>query len=95
MLFRSQEINSLRFIGIADDKAGIVSFELGGVHDHDIGTILDREGIAVRVGHHCAQPLMDRFGITGTVRASFGLYNDKADIDALVQALGAVREIFG
>ena len=92
---RLQEINSLRFIGTADDKAGIVSFELGGVHAHDIGTILDREGIAVRVGHHCAQPLMDRFGITGTVRASFGLYNDKADIDALVQALGAVREIFG
>jgi cysteine desulfurase/selenocysteine lyase len=92
---RLQEINSLRFIGTADDKAGIVSFELGGVHAHDIGTILDREGIAVRVGHHCAQPLMDRFGITGTVRASFGLYNDKADIDALVQALGAVGEIFG
>jgi cysteine desulfurase/selenocysteine lyase len=92
---RLQEINSLRFIGIADDKAGIVSFELDGVHAHDIGTILDREGIAVRVGHHCAQPLMDRFGITGTVRASFGLYNGKADIDALVQALGAVGEIFG
>ena len=92
---RLQEINSLRFIGTADDKAGIVSFELDGVHAHDIGTILDREGIAVRVGHHCAQPLMDRFGITGTVRASFGLYNDKADIDALVQALGAVGEIFG
>ncbi len=91
---RLQEINSLRLIGTADDKAGIVSFELDGVHAHDIGTILDREGIAVRVGHHCAQPLMDRFGITGTVRASFGLYNDKADIDTLVQALGAVREIF-
>ena len=91
---RLQEINSLRLIGTADDKAGIVSFELDGVHAHDIGTILDREGIAVRVGHHCAQPLMDHFGITGTVRASFGLYNDKADIDALVQALGAVREIF-
>jgi len=91
---RLQEINSLRLIGTADDKAGIVSFELDGVHAHDIGTILDREGIAVRVGHHCAQPLMDHFGITGTVRASFGLYNDKGDIDALVEALGAVREIF-
>ena len=91
---RLQEINSLRLIGTADHKAGIVSFELDGVHAHDIGTILDREGIAVRVGHHCAQPLMDHFGITGTVRASFGLYNDKTDIDALVQALGAVREIF-
>ena len=81
-------------IGTADNKAGIVSFELDGVHAHDIGTILDREGIAVRVGHHCAQPLMERFNITGTVRASFGLYNNKADIDALVAALGAVREIF-
>ena len=91
---RLQEINSLRFIGTADYKAGIVSFELDGIHAHDVGTILDREGIAVRVGHHCAQPLMDHFGIAGTVRASFGLYNDKADIDALVQALGAVREIF-
>ena len=91
---RLQEINSLRLIGTADNKAGIVSFELDGVHAHDIGTILDREGIAVRVGHHCAQPLMDHFGITGKVRASFGLYTDKSDIDALVQALGAVREIF-
>lgn len=91
---RLREINSLRLIGTADEKAGIVSFELDGVHSHDIGTILDREGIAVRVGHHCAQPLMDRFGITGTVRASFGLYTDKTDIDALVAALGAVREIF-
>jgi len=91
---RLQEINTLRLIGTADQKAGIISFELDGVHAHDIGTILDREGIAVRVGHHCAQPVMDHFGIAGTVRASFGLYNDKADIDALVQALGAVREIF-
>ena len=91
---RLQEINSLRLIGTADQKAGIISFELDGVHAHDIGTVLDREGIAVRVGHHCAQPVMDHFGIAGTVRASFGLYNDKADIDALVQALGAVREIF-
>ena len=91
---RLQEINSLRLIGTADHKAGIISFELDGVHAHDIGTVLDREGIAVRVGHHCAQPVMDHFGIAGTVRASFGLYNDKADIDALVQALGAVREIF-
>ncbi len=91
---RLKEVNSLRLIGTADDKAGIVSFELDGVHAHDLGTILDREGIAVRVGHHCAQPLMERFNITGTVRASFGLYNNKADVDALVAALGAVREIF-
>jgi cysteine desulfurase/selenocysteine lyase len=91
---RLQEINSLRIIGTADNKAGIISFELDGVHAHDIGTILDREGIAVRVGHHCAQPVMDRFNISGTVRASFGLYNENADIDALVAALGAVLEIF-
>jgi len=91
---RLQEINSLRIIGTANNKAGIISFELDGVHAHDIGTILDREGIAVRVGHHCAQPVMDRFNISGTVRASFGLYNDNADIDALVAALGAVLEIF-
>jgi len=91
---RLQEINSLRIIGTANNKAGIISFELDGVHAHDIGTILDREGIAVRVGHHCAQPVMDRFNISSTVRASFGLYNDNADIDALVAALGAVLEIF-
>jgi len=81
-------------LAVFDNKAGIVSFELDGVHAHDIGTILDREGIAVRVGHHCAQPLMDRFNIAGTVRASFGLYTNEADIDALVASLGAVREIF-
>jgi len=92
---RLKEINSLRLIGTANNKAGIISFELDGVHPHDIGTILDREGVAVRVGHHCAQPLMDRFGIPGTVRASFGLYNDKSDVDALVTALAKVRDIFG
>ena len=92
---RLKEINSIRLIGTAKNKAGIVSFELDGVHAHDVGTILDREGIAVRVGHHCAQPLMDRFGITGTVRASFGLYNDKTDVDALLKALRKVWDIFG
>ena len=92
---RLGEIDLLRLIGAADKKAGIISFEVDGVHAHDVGTILDREGIAVRVGHHCAQPLMDRFGITGTVRASFGLYNDKTDVDALVKSLGKVQDIFG
>ena len=92
---RLGEIDLLRLIGAADEKAGIISFEVDGVHAHDVGTILDREGIAVRVGHHCAQPLMDRFGITGTVRASFGLYNDKTDVDALVKSLGKVQDIFG
>ena len=88
-------INSVRLIGTAAHKAGIVSFLLGDVHPHDIGTILDREGIAVRTGHHCAQPIMERFDVAATVRASFGLYNTREEIDALVAALGRVQEIFG
>jgi cysteine desulfurase/selenocysteine lyase len=67
---------------------------LDGVHPHDAGTILDREGIAVRAGHHCAQPAMDRFGVPATIRASFALYNTRADVDALVRGLHAVREVF-
>jgi len=88
-------INSLRIIGTAAEKAGIVSFLLGDVHPHDVGTILDREGVAVRTGHHCAQPIMERYDVAATVRASFGLYNTRAEIDALVCALGRVQEIFG
>ncbi|MFT5439570.1 MAG: cysteine desulfurase/selenocysteine lyase [Alphaproteobacteria bacterium] len=88
-------INSIRFIGTAPEKAGIISFLLGDVHPHDVGTILDREGVAVRTGHHCAQPVMDRFDIAATVRASFGLYNSREDIDALVRSIGRVQEIFG
>ena len=72
-----------------------MSFLHDDVHPHDVGTILDQAGIAVRVGHHCAQPLMDRFGITGTVRASIGLYNTRDDIDRLVESLDRVEEIFG
>src|SRR3546814_20527248 len=72
-------INSLQIIGEAADKAGVISFVMGGIHPHDIGTILDREGVAVRVGQHCAHPLMERFGVPATVRASFGLYNPRAD----------------
>ena len=88
-------INSIRLIGTAPEKAGIISFLLGDVHPHDVGTILDREGIAVRTGHHCAQPVMDRFDIAATVRASFGLYNSRDDVDALVRSIGRVQEIFG
>lgn len=88
-------INSLRIIGTAEHKAGVISFVLEGIHPHDIGTILDREGIAVRVGQHCAHPLMERFGVPATVRASFGLYNTRAEIDALCAGLRRVREIFG
>ena len=72
-----------------------MSFLVDGIHSHDVGTVLDQAGIAVRVGHHCAQPLMDHFGITGTVRASFGLYNSTEDADALVAGLEDVRKIFG
>lgn len=88
-------INSLRIIGTAEHKAGVISFVLEGIHPHDIGTILDREGIAVRVGQHCAHPLMERFGVPATVRASFGLYNTRAEVDALCHGLQRVREIFG
>ncbi len=87
-------LNSVRLIGTANDKTGIVSFMVDEVHPHDVGTILDREGIAVRTGHHCAQPVMDRFDVSATVRASFGLYNTRDEIDALIAALGRVREIF-
>ena len=87
--------NDIRLYGTAPGKASIISFTMEGVHPHDIGTILDRAGVAVRVGHHCAQPLMDHFDIAGTVRASFGLYNTRADVDRLIDGLDEVREIFG
>jgi cysteine desulfurase/selenocysteine lyase len=87
--------NSLRLIGQARERSGVISFVMDGVHAHDVGTILDAEGVAVRVGHHCAQPVMDRFGVPATVRASFGVYNDRGDVDALVAGLRKVTEIFG
>ncbi|MDR3450936.1 MAG: cysteine desulfurase [Alphaproteobacteria bacterium] len=88
-------INSLRIIGVAKQKSGIISFVMEHAHPHDIGTILDRHGVAVRAGHHCAQPLMEHLGIGSTARASFGLYTNRADIDALVSSIEKVREIFG
>jgi len=87
-------MNTVKIIGRARDKAAILSFTLEGVHPHDIGTILDREGVAVRTGHHCAQPVMERFDVPATVRASFGLYNTKEEVDRLVAALHRVQEIF-
>tara|TARA_R100000005_G_scaffold96401_1_gene82982 strand:+ start:515 stop:1747 length:1233 start_codon:yes stop_codon:yes gene_type:complete len=90
-----KNINSLRIIGEAKHKAAIISFTLEGVHPHDIGTIVDRGGVAIRVGHHCAQPLMDYFDVAATARASMALYNNRADIDALVAAVQSVQEIFG
>lgn len=92
---RLAEVPGLRLIGTARDKLAVLSFVFEGVHPHDIGTILDQEGIAVRVGHHCAEPVMAFFGIPGTVRASLGLYTTREEIDALVQGLTKVREIFG
>lgn len=89
------EIAGLRIIGTAREKTSVLSFTLAGVHPHDIGTILDQEGIAIRTGHHCAQPVMDRFGVPATARASLAFYNTKEEIDALVAALHKVREVFG
>jgi len=90
-----KEIQGMRVIGTAPDKAGVISFVMDQAHPHDIGTILDMEGVAVRAGHHCTQPLMQRFGVPATVRASFGLYNDRADVDQLVAGLRKVNELFG
>jgi len=91
---RLKEIPGLRIIGTAAEKASVISFTLEGVHPHDIGTILDQEGIAVRTGHHCAQPLMMRFNVPATGRASFGLYNTREEADALVAGLQKVIEVF-
>ncbi len=89
-----REIPGARIIGEARHKTGVLSFLLEGVHPHDAGTILDNEGVAVRTGQHCAQPVMDRYGISATIRASLGIYNTREDIDALVRALDRVREVF-
>ena len=87
-------IPGVRPIGTAREKAGVLSFTLEGVHPHDVGTVLDREGVAVRTGHHCAQPVMDFFGVPATARASFGLYNTRAEVDALVAGIHEVRRMF-
>jgi len=87
-------VQGLRLTGTAADKASILAFVLDGVHPHDIGTILDRDGVAIRTGHHCCQPLMDRLGVPATARASLALYNTREEIDALAQALDKVREVF-
>jgi len=90
-----ESIPGVTIVGRARHKAGVLSFLLDGAHPHDIGTILDREGIAIRAGHHCAQPVMARFGVAATARASFGVYNTLDEIDALARGLAKVREIFG
>jgi cysteine desulfurase/selenocysteine lyase len=88
------EVPGLKLIGTAKDKGGILSFTLDGVHPHDIGTLLDEDGIAIRAGHHCAQPTMDRYGVPATARASLGPYNDYADLDALAKGLKRIGEMF-
>jgi len=87
-------IPGVRIVGTAREKAGILSFVVEGVHPHDVGTILDHEGIAIRTGHHCAMPLMDRFGLPATARASFGLYNTPAEVDLLADGIRKARELF-
>ena len=91
---RLGEINSLRIIGTAKDKGAIVSFEMKGAHPHDVATVIDRAGVAVRAGTHCAMPLLARFGVTATCRASFALYNTKAEVDSLAQALIKAQDMF-
>jgi len=90
-----RQVPGLRLVGTAKEKASVLSFLFGEVHPHDIGTILDREGIAIRTGHHCAQPLMRRLGIAATARASLAFYNRREDVEALVAGLHKVQEVFG
>jgi cysteine desulfurase/selenocysteine lyase len=87
-------VPGLRIIGQAREKAAVVSFVIDGVHPHDIGTVLDREGVAIRAGHHCAQPLMARFDVPATARASFAMYNTHEEVEALAAAVRRAREMF-
>ena len=91
---RLLEVPGLQIIGTAEHKTGVVSFVLDGIHAHDVGTIVDQEGVAIRTGHHCTQPVMDFFGVAATARASVAFYNTRADIDALVAAVRRVQAVF-
>jgi cysteine desulfurase/selenocysteine lyase len=98
LVYTTQQLSAIpgvRLIGTAKEKAAVVSFVLDNVHAHDVGTILDQEGVAIRTGHHCAQPLMQRFGVDATARASFALYNTREEVDALVRGIHKVQEVFG
>jgi cysteine desulfurase/selenocysteine lyase len=90
-----ERVPGLRIIGTARRKGSILSFVMEGIHPHDIGTIVDRDGVAIRTGHHCAQPVMERFGVPATARASLAMYNTTADLDVLGSALERVRQVFG
>ncbi|MCZ6765978.1 MAG: aminotransferase class V-fold PLP-dependent enzyme, partial [bacterium] len=92
---RLTTIPGIRMIGTAKERAAVVSFVIEGIHPHDVGTILDREGIAIRTGHHCTQPVMQHYNVPATSRASFGMYNTRDEVDALVVALEKVKEVFG
>jgi cysteine desulfurase/selenocysteine lyase len=91
---RVADVPGLRVLGRAPGKVGVLSFVMDGVHPHDIGTILDHDGVAIRTGQHCTQPVMDRFGVPATARASFALYNTREDVDRMVAALHRVHELF-
>jgi len=91
---RLSALNWLKIYGRAEGKGGIVSFEVDGAHPHDVSTILDRYGVAVRAGTHCCEPLLARFGVTSTCRASFAMYNTEDEVDRLVDALHKVRSMF-
>ena len=91
---RVSQIEGIRLIGTAREKASVLGFVLEGVHPHDIGTVLDDAGVAIRAGHHCAQPVMERFGVPATARASFAFYNTRAEIDVLVDGLITVKKMF-
>ena len=91
---RLGRMNSLRIIGQARDKGAIVSFEMKGAHAHDVATVIDRSGVAVRAGTHCAMPLLARYGVTSTCRASFAMYNTREEVDALVEALAKAEALF-
>jgi cysteine desulfurase / selenocysteine lyase len=93
-LARLASVEGLQVIGQAQDRGGVISFTMEGAHAHDVATLLDRQGIAVRAGHHCAEPLMHRFNLDSTARASFGIYTTHDEIDALADGLTRVREFF-
>jgi cysteine desulfurase/selenocysteine lyase len=92
---RLREIEGLRLVGTADHKSSVLSFLIEGIHPHDIGTMLDMDGIAIRTGHHCAEPLMKRFGVPATARASLAFYNTKEELDALATGLRKIKKLFG
>ena len=91
---RLAEVRGVRLLGAGQRRLGVLSFEVDGIHPHDLGTILDQHQVAIRAGHHCAQPLMDRLGVPATARASFGIYNDESDVESLIDAIKSAQSLF-